>query len=861
MATVGGACLLLALTGGPIKGFGLELPGVTGAVSRAAIGCLAVLLVAASAILWRLQHGKDAEAVTQEQTAQAVPVSARPRLTPRFTGRGRALAEIRKQLRSGRVTVLAGMAGVGKTQLALAYLARQGKDYSLPWWINAEQHASLSADFIALADRLQLPERSHPDQGHIRNAVRQWLDDNTGWMLVFDNAEEPEALEGYLPSDAAGGHVLITSRNPQWRDAAVIKVAPWTREESLQFLRQSQSADAGASNELAELLGDLPLALEQALAYMDETTTSPDRYVQILRERGGEVFAFGTPSSYEERVATTWSVSLEEIRAEMPAAQDLLFVCAFLAPDAIPRELLLEHARMLPRSLRLIGDPIAHNEAIRVLGRYSLVSATTDLLSIHRVLQTVIRHRLKLNTQEQHRWAETAVKLLDAAFPKRSDDVFAWRACQRLLPHALAAANHSIGLGVAPATSVELLNRAALYLWARAELGEAIELLESTLAVIEDRLGPDHLAAATNQSTRGKVLRELGELDAAKRAHERALEIRQARRRSNHPDLAWSLGNLGKVLRELRELDAARRSHEQAVRILESAFGPNHPDVAWSLGNLGRTLQDLGDVTAAYAIHERALRIREATLPSGHPDIAWSLRNLGDTLEDLGRPAEARSRYERALSIFQARFAHEHPEVITTKRRLEALVQADDAPEHEFEHLFDGIDLGLWKMAGPGRFVMVGEGVLETESGMGLLWYAKQRFSDFILKLEWMATGPDDNSGVFVRFPDPGNDPWIAVDHGYEIQIDDRPSSKYQTGAIYGFAPPSEGASKPVGSWNEYEIAVVGQRYTVVLNGKKVNQFTGDRGTVGYVGLQNHDDGSRVRFRNIRLRTLSPTRE
>jgi hypothetical protein len=196
--------------------------------------------------------------------------------------------------------------------------------------------------------------------------------------------------------------------------------------------------------------------------------------------------------------------------------------------------------------------------------------------------------------------------------------------------------------------------------------------------------------------------------------------------------------------------------------------------------------------------------------------------------------------------------------VVATRRRLEALVQANDASEHGFEHLFDGINLGLWKMAGQGRLVMMGEGVLETEGGMGLLWYAKQPFSDFVLKLEWMATGPDDNSGVFVRFPDPGDDPWVAVDHGYEIQIDDRPSSKYQTGAIYGFAPPSEVASKPVGSWNEYEITVVGHQYTVVLNGNKVNEFTGDRGTVGYVGLQNHDDGSRVRFRNIRLRVLSP---
>jgi hypothetical protein len=165
-------------------------------------------------------------------------------------------------------------------------------------------------------------------------------------------------------------------------------------------------------------------------------------------------------------------------------------------------------------------------------------------------------------------------------------------------------------------------------------------------------------------------------------------------------------------------------------------------------------------------------------------------------------------------------------------------------------------DLRGWRMAGPGGFHSLGEGVFESQGGMGLLWYSRRTYGDFVLRVDWMATSPEDNSGVFVRFPDPGDDPWVAVHHGYEIQIDDRPSSTYRTGAIYGFAAPIFSAAKPVGSWNEYVITTVGHLYIVELNSQEVNRFTGHRNLSGHIGLQNHDDGSRVRFRNLRIASM-----
>jgi 3-keto-disaccharide hydrolase len=168
--------------------------------------------------------------------------------------------------------------------------------------------------------------------------------------------------------------------------------------------------------------------------------------------------------------------------------------------------------------------------------------------------------------------------------------------------------------------------------------------------------------------------------------------------------------------------------------------------------------------------------------------------------------------------------------------------------------LFDGRTAAGWTQSGPGSFTVEG-GALVTHGGMGLLWYDRRRFRDFELQLDWKVDARCANSGVFVRFPGRPRSPEDAIRSGYEVQIDDCDPNgpAYRTGGIYGRAPARRLVSKPPGEWNRYRIRVVGQHYTVWLNGARVTNFDGARGRVGYVGLQNHDDGSRVSFRRIRV--------
>jgi len=272
---------------------------------------------------------------------------------PNFTGRGQLLADLWQALTAEKAAALTqtqavhGLGGVGKTQLALEYAYRYAADYGLVWWLRSEEPAILAADYAGLATALDLPEKEAKEQDAIIKAVRQWLDHHSGWLLIFDNANQAQDLLPYLPQ-AAIGHVIITSRSPHWKDVAnPLKVPVWPREESVAFLMrrtgaQSEAVPVAEAAAVAEELGDLPLALEQASAYVEATGISWADYLDLFRQYRQDLLKEHQPLAYDATVATTWEISFQKIKAETPVAVDLLNVCAFLAPDEIPRSLLIE---------------------------------------------------------------------------------------------------------------------------------------------------------------------------------------------------------------------------------------------------------------------------------------------------------------------------------------------------------------------------------------------------------------------------------------------------------------------------------------------------------------------------------------
>ena len=477
-------------------------------------------------VIWNVPHGEN----------------------PHFVGRDQLLDQIHKTLNAGQaaaLTAIHGLGGVGKTQLAAHYAHRHKGDYQIVWWIKAEEPATLAGDYAALATALDLPEKDAREQPLIVAAVRRWLEQHSGWLLIFDNARDAEEIRHHLPQGRAG-HALITSRDPNWRGfASPLEVRMLLREDAARFLlERAGQSDEAAARALAAELGDLPLALEQAGAYIEETGETFTRYAELFRARRLELQREERPpAGYPDTVATTWLLSFQQAEQQAPAAAELLRLCAFLAPDDIPLSMLRDGAEHLPDALAAaVTDQLACNRTIATLRRYSLITKQDDSISIHRLVQLVTRDQL--NEDERKQWAEAAVRVVNQAFPFDSDDVRTWPVCANLLSHAQAAIEEGEWLQVDARATGRLINQMGLYFFGRAQYAEAQQAFERALRIDEAAFGPDHPNVAIRVSNLGSVLKALGELSEARQCYERALRIFTAFLGDDHPNTVTVRNNL-----------------------------------------------------------------------------------------------------------------------------------------------------------------------------------------------------------------------------------------------------------------------------------------------------------------------------
>ena len=294
-----------------------------------------------------------------------------PPRNPNFIGRDDLLSLLESTLKRDRATAVVaahGLGGVGKSQLALEYAHRHNTDYDLIWWIPTETPLLLATGLAALAARLGVADGAKQEEQVV--AVLAELQRRDRWLIVFDNAEQPRDLAGLRPAGGAG-HVLISSRNPAWRSIATpLAVDVLTDQEAVAFLlRRTGDTNRAAASELAEQLGGLPLALEQAAAYAEQVGLSLTEYLDRYRHHHTQLLARGAPIDYPATVATTWRLNIEQVAAASPAAAQLLRLCAFLAPERTPLDLLTADPSQLPAELAAaIGEKMALDETLGVLG-------------------------------------------------------------------------------------------------------------------------------------------------------------------------------------------------------------------------------------------------------------------------------------------------------------------------------------------------------------------------------------------------------------------------------------------------------------------------------------------------------------
>jgi tetratricopeptide (TPR) repeat protein len=618
---------------------------------------------------------------------------------PFFTGRDDLLTRLHTTLATGKQAALSqtqaisGLGGIGKTQTAIEYAYRYRDDYNAIFWLKAESRETLLSDVLAIAQLLNLPQKPDQNQEQVVEMIKDWFQSHTGWLLIFDNADDLMMIRDFLPAGGQG-HILLTTRSQVIGSIARhIDVERMDTEEGTLFLLhragllEDVTLDAipeverAKARELVEEVGGLPLALDQAGAFIEETQCGLADYLQLYRTRQDELLKRRgrLVTDHPDSVATTWSLSFEKVEQANPIAADLLRLCAFLDPDVIPEELITKGVSELGPVLKAVADePMRLNEAIVDVRTYSLLRRNPDhTLTIHRLVQAVLKQGMNKSTQR--RWAERAVRAVNQAFPEVDYDT--WLQCQHYMPQVQTCAALIDQWGMIFPETAQLLMQAGYYLDESAQYAQAEPLLQRALAIREKMEGPEHPSTATTLHELARLYGYLGKYEQAEPLYLRALDIYEKTKGPEHLWTAATLHQLAGLYMDQGKYEQAESLYQRALAIREKMEGPEHPSTAGTLNQLALLYTYQGKYEQAEPLLQRDLTISEKTLGPEHPDTASTLHQLALLYRRQGKYAQAESLYQRALAIYEKILGPEHPYTATTLHALAVLYWWQDKYE------------------------------------------------------------------------------------------------------------------------------------------------------------------------------------
>jgi len=581
-----------------------------------------------------------------------------------------------------------GLGGIGKTQVALeyAYRSREQDRYTHTLWINAATEETVITSFMEIAELLPpFPQKDEADQQKLVEAIKRWLERcEQSWLLIFDNADDLSLVQKYLTQQGNGSILLTTRANAVGSLATSVEVETMGFLEGIQLLlRRSQRFEHASDeevNQAGNIVGALdhfPLALDQAGAYIEETGCSFTDYLEIYQNHRNALLARRGEQAvnYPDSVATTWSLSFQKVQQANPAAAELLHLCAFLAPDRIPEELIKDGAAWWPSLLQqAAADRFAFNQMIEELLKYSLVKRLVKdrALSIHRLVQAVLKDTMVEGVYEL--WAVRVVRAVAEAIPEVAFEQ--WTQWERLLPHALVCAELIEHSKMSFLEAAELLKFTGWYLGERARYTEAEPLLQRTLAIREQQLGAEHLDTAFSAATLAWLYEKEGKYAEAEPLFQRALVIYEQQLGPSDPHTAQSLNNLAELYFSQGRYAEAEPLFQRALVIYEQQLGPSDPHTAQSLNNLAGLYYGQGRYAEAGPLLQRALSICEQQLGPLHPHTASSLNNLAELYRSQGKYVEAEPLFQRALSICEQQLGPSHPDTAQSLNNLAELYRS-----------------------------------------------------------------------------------------------------------------------------------------------------------------------------------------
>ncbi|MFS0696132.1 FxSxx-COOH system tetratricopeptide repeat protein [Streptomyces nitrosporeus] len=656
-----------------------------------------------------------------------------PPRNPGFTGRSLVLERMRDQLGGGMAVVLPqpqalyGLGGVGKTQVALEYVHRFMADYDLVWWISSEQMDDVVASLAELAVRLGAQggdDMSAASQEAV-DLLRRGVPSDR-WLLVFDNADDPERLSRYFPQGGSG-HILVTSRNQAWsQHGDALPVDVFLREESIEHLkRRAPGLSEEEAAQVATAVGDLPLAVEQAAAWIAETAPPIDTYLEQLARQAPQVLALNQPAGYPEPVAATWNISITRLKERSPAAVRLLQLCAFFAPEPISANLL--YSKEMIEALKpydpSLQEKLVLGRVIREIGRFALakVDQVSNSIQVHRLVQAVIR--AQLSEEEQREARHVVHRILAGARPDDDepiDNPETWPRFATIWPHLGPSDARNCR---EPETRRLLIDRVR-YLWKRGDvrtagtlgdelretwlemLGErdlqylylcfhlsnilrtrgryveAKELDEFTLSRQREVLGPEHPHTFMTTSSLAIDLGLLGDyesaIELATQAHDGFSQIFHER----HPRTLAAANNLALNLRSVGQYARAREIDQDVYDLRSEVLGPEHPYSLSSAYSLARDLREVGRYEDSVVLLSRTYDSYKATLGRTYPTTLSAAKSLAVSLRRAGQLEDARRLTAATRARYRAKYTVANPDSLACDLNVAAdLFAAGEAEE------------------------------------------------------------------------------------------------------------------------------------------------------------------------------------
>jgi tetratricopeptide (TPR) repeat protein len=628
-----------------------------------------------------------------------------------FTGRTQVLEHLHATLKICGKVALKGLGGIGKTQIAAEYAYKYKNHYKDILWAKAESRATLISDFVTLASLLDLIGRSAEEQNvalalvkrqttstwlqesitaeqNVALAlVKHWLGVHTDWLLILDDANDPKLVGDFLPPNPKG-HIVLTSQASSFDHLGVmspIEVEKMLPDEARDFFYKRTnrySLDPGelqAVGALIQELDALPLALEQAGAYIAAKPARFQDYLVSYRNRGLKLLEQAKPvtGGYTKSVATAWSLNFEQVEETSKAAADLLHVSAFFSPDRIPLELIsmgaAEFGPKLATALANVdSNPLALDEVLAPLTQFSLIRRDLDArtFDLHRLVQVVLKDGMDEATQRH--WAERLVRVMCSAFVKPESST--WSHYERLLPHAQACTKLIETWGLESPEAADLLTQIGSYLHTRGRFDAVEPFLQRAIVMQKKILGEAHPDLADSLWNLTFLYRDQGKYAQAERLCRQALTIwQQAEDASYTKAIVAALNMLGGLSYAQGKYAEAEPLFRQALTTLESTLGLVHLSVTSCLSGLAQLYEERGQYVQAESLYQQVLGIFERDLEPEALIVAFSLNNLAQLYFKQQRYAEAEPLLLRSLTIRKNCVGFEHPHVATCLNSLALL--------------------------------------------------------------------------------------------------------------------------------------------------------------------------------------------